>query len=263
MDVRLDGKVALVTGASSGIGYAAALALASAGADICVQGLSHIARAEEAAHAATKMGRRAIAVKADISKSEEVGRLVRTATAELGGIDIAHVNAGVFEMGELEQTTDQSWQHHLDVNVTGAFYSTRSVVPEMRKRGKGKIIYTGSIFGTYGASGAVAYCVSKMAIHSLTRALAIELAPVKINVNCVAPGNIVTPMNDGLYMYVAEQAGRGRNIEAGKEEIRKRYPWGRLGTTEDIVPLVVFLASDASDFITGQIVFVDGGYTAA
>jgi NAD(P)-dependent dehydrogenase (short-subunit alcohol dehydrogenase family) len=219
-------------------------------------------KADEVADAITRKGRRAIAVKADVSDSEEVEHLVRTAASELGKIDIAFLNAGIFEMGNLEDTTDRMWQRHLDVNVSGAFYGTRSVVPEMRKQGKGKIIYTGSIFGAYGVPGAVSYCVSKMAIHGLTRALSIELAPLKINVNAVSPGNIVTPMNDGLYMYVAEQAGKGPDIEAGKEEIRQRYPLGRLGSADDVTPAVVFLASDEADFVTGQIFFVDGGYSA-
>jgi NAD(P)-dependent dehydrogenase (short-subunit alcohol dehydrogenase family) len=263
MQIRLDGRVALVTGASSGIGYQAALALGEAGADVCVQGKSHMDKAEDLVNSIIKMGSRAIAVKADVSDSEDVDRMVKTATTELGGIDIAYLNAGIFELAPLEQTSDELWQRHLDVNLNGAFYGTRSVVPEMRKRGKGKIIYSGSIFGPYGVPGAIGYCVSKMAIHGLARSLAIELAPLKINVNAVAPGDIVTPMNDGLYLYIAEQAGKPGDIEAGKQELVKSYPWGRLGDVKDIAPTVVFLASDAADFVTGQVIFVDGGYSVA
>lgn len=261
-ELRLDGKVALITGGSSGIGREAALAMGRAGADVCVQGRSNVLEAEAVAEEIAKEGRRAVAVEADVSDPADVDRMVARAVEELGGIDIALCNAGIFEMGDLEQVSDESWQRHLDVNVSGAFYTTRGVVPEMRKRPNGAVIYTGSIFGPYGVPGAAPYCVSKAALHGLTKALAVELAP-EIRVNAVAPGNIVTPMNTGLYRYVSTQAGGEGDVEEGKRLIMERYPIGRLGAPGDVATPIVYLASDAASFVTGQIIFVDGGYTAA
>jgi NAD(P)-dependent dehydrogenase (short-subunit alcohol dehydrogenase family) len=261
MDIRLDDRVALVTGASSGIGKAAALALAEAGAHVVVQGHSHMVELEALADRIVRLGRRAVVVRADVTSTADVDRMVQTAVDELGGVDIAFNNAGLMQMALLEDTTDEMWDRHLATNVTGAFLCARRVVPEMKKRGKGKLIHTGSIFGAYGVPSAVAYCVTKMAIHGLTRALAIELAPHNINVNAVAPGNVVTPLNDVLYDYMAEQAGAPGDREAGKRLLAKSYPLGRLGQVSDVATAVVYLASAAADFVTGQIMFVDGGYS--
>ena len=256
--MKLEGKVALVTGASSGIGRAGALALANAGANVAVNGHSQMQKAEEVAHQIEGMGRKAIAVQADVSKPQDVDRLVTQTMDALGKVDILFNNAGMFEFGTLEEHSDETWQRTIDINLTGHFLCCRRVVPEMKKLGKGKIINNGSIFGHQGVPNAVAYGVSKMGIHGLTRCLAVELAPYKINVNAVAPGNVVTPMNDGFYQLMAGESG---DIETGKKEVEKYYPLGRLGEVDDITPALVYFASDDSDFVTGQILFLDGGYS--
>jgi NAD(P)-dependent dehydrogenase (short-subunit alcohol dehydrogenase family) len=260
---QLDGRVALVTGATGGIGTATVLALAEAGADICLADVCPKERTQELADRICKMGRRAIAVQVNTSKAEDVDQMVRKAVDAFGGLDILFNNAGIFSMASLEETSEEEWNRILAVNITGTFLCTKRVVPEMKRRGKGKIINTGSIFGAYGAPNCVPYCASKMAVHGLTHALAVELGRYKINVNAIGPGNIVTPINTVLYESIAAEIGKPGDIEAGKRELTKRsYPIGRLGEPTDIANAVVYLASDASDFVTGQILFVDGGYTA-
>ena len=254
--MQLEGKSAIVTGSSSGIGRAAALALAGAGADVIVNGNSKMEAAEEVAHEIEQLGRKSIAVQADVSKAEDVDRLVTSAVETLGKVDILFTNAGVFHMGMIEDHTPEMWLQTLNVNLTGQFLTCQRVIPEMKKLGKGKIVNNGSIFGHQGVMGCVAYGVSKMGVHGMTRCMAAELAPHKINVNAVAPGCIVTDMTDDFFVAM----GNG-DAEAGIREVTKSYPIGRLGQPDDIGNAVVYLASDMADFMTGQIMFVDGGYS--
>jgi glucose 1-dehydrogenase len=254
--MQLEGKSAIVTGSSSGIGRAAALALANAGADVVVNGNSKMEAAEEVAHEIEQLGRKSLAVQADVSNAEDVDQLVTHAVETLGKVDILFANAGVFHMASIEDHSPDIWLQTLNVNLTGQFLTCQRVIPEMKKLGKGKIVNGGSIFGHQGVPGCVAYGVSKMGVHGMTRCLAAELAPHKINVNAVAPGATMTAMADDFLMAI----GNG-DMKAGEQELVKSYPIGRLGQPDDIGNAVVYLASDAADFITGQILFIDGGYT--
>ena len=254
--MQLEGKSAIVTGSSSGIGRAAALALANAGADVIVNGNSKMEAAEEVAHEIEGLGRRSLAVQADVSDAQDVDHLVTQAVETLGKVDILFANAGIFHMGMIEDHTPDMWLQTLNVNLTGQFLACQRVIPEMKKLGKGKIVNNGSIFGSQGVMGCIAYGVSKMGVHGMTRCMAAELAPHKINVNAVAPGCVVTEIADDFFKVM----GNG-DMEAGKQEVAKSYPIGRLGKPDDIGNMVAYLASDAADFITGQIMFVDGGYS--
>ena len=254
--MQLEGKSAIVTGSSSGIGRAAALALANAGADIVVNGNTKMDAAEEVAHEIEQLGRKSIAVQADVSNAEDVDQLVTQTVETLGKVDILFANAGIFHMGMIEDHTPDMWMQTLNVNLTGQFLVCQRVIPEMKSLGKGKIINNGSIFGSQGVMGCIAYGVSKMGVHGMTRCMAAELAPHKINVNAVAPGCIVTDIADDFFTVMGDG-----DMEAGKQEVAKSYPIGRLGEPDDIGNMVAYLASDAADFITGQIIFVDGGYS--
>ncbi len=160
-------------------------------------------------------------------------------------------------MGMIEDHTPEMWMETLNVNLTGQFLTCQRVIPEMKKLGKGKIINNGSIFGHQGVPGCVAYGVSKMGVHGMTRCLAVELAPHKINVNAVAPGCIVTHIADDFFSVM----GNG-DMEAGKQEVVKSYPIGRLGQPDDIGNAVAFLASDRASCITGTSLTIDGGMSA-
>ncbi len=249
--MKLKEKVAIITGPSPGIGAGIGRKFGQEGASVCLVGNTHYDRAQKLATDISANGGKAIVVKADLLKMKDIDNIVEATLKEFGKIDILVNNAGIFFIRMFDQTTEEEWDKTFDVNVKGPYFLTQKVVPHMLKQGKGKIVFTGSIFGPIGAPGASSYATSKMAIHGLTINLAIELAPSNINVNAVAPGNIDTPMNYELY----DKFG-------GREAFRAQYPLGRLGLVEDIAASVAFLASKEADWITGVVLPVDGGYLA-
>ncbi|MEX1143163.1 MAG: SDR family oxidoreductase [Thermoleophilaceae bacterium] len=244
----LDGKVAIVTGASSGIGSATAVAMATAGAEVAIVGRS-MDRLEATRERIAEAGKEACAIAADLTAEGAPAEVVAQATERFGGLDVLFNGAGLFELGPFEESLellDRQWQ----VNVRAPFALTAAAMPHLRER-RGAVIFMSSGAGHGGFSTGSAYCATKGAIELLTKALAIEEAPNGVRVNAIAPGNIRTPMNEGL---LADPDYERAMIEA--------TPLGRIGEVDDIAPLAVVLASDASSYMTGHSLLVDGGWNA-
>jgi len=249
--LSLAGRTALVTGASRGIGRAIALALASAGA-----GVACAARArdqiESTAAAIEAAGGRARAIPLDVTSGEQIRASVREAESALGSIDILINNAGVTLDKPTLEVSDDEWDHVLAANLTSMFRCARAVAPGMIARGRGKIINLGSMYGVLGVPRYAAYCASKAAVGGLTRSLAAEWARHGIQVNCLAPGYVNTDIPRAA---LADPRTRERFLS--------KIPVRRIGEPEEIATLAVYLASAASDFMTGQTVYLDGGQTIA
>ena len=240
-------QVALITGSSRGIGRGVALELAQEGWDICVNYIHRQAAAEEVVAQIRSMGRRAIAVQADVADSNAVFTMVRQAEAELGAISLLVNNAGIADQGLFQDLSDEQWDRYLGVNLSGARNTIRAVLPHMIHEKSGCIVNISSIWGLRGASCEVAYACTKAALIALTRSLALELAPSHIRVNCVAPGVIDTDM----------ARVHGKDV---LEDLMEQTPLGRLGTPADIAHAVAFFASEKASFITGQVLTADGGF---
>ncbi len=248
---RLDGKVALVTGGSRGIGKAICLGLATFGADVGILGIS--SATADTVREIERRGRRALFVPTDVSRIDEVRAGVAEVERVLGGIDILVNNAGVGVVTPAEAVTEEEWHQVMGVNLRGLFFTSQAVGQSMIRRGRGgRIINIASIFGIVGSElGASVYHASKGAVVNLTRALACEWAKHGILVNSIGPGFIVTDMTAAIH----EQP----RLE---ELLTRRHALGRFGRPEEIVGAVIFMASAASTFVTGENLFVDGGYTA-
>lgn len=247
---RLDGKTALVTGGARGLGLTMATALAQVGADIAIAGRSLAACEEAAASITAVTGRRAKAYAADVTKSAEVERLVETIEAERA-IDVLLNCAGVNIRGVSNELSEADWDTVIDTNLKGTFFCCRTVGPRMVKRGWGRVINMGSMLSVIALPGRAPYCASKAGVLNLTKVLALEWAGTGVTANTICPGPFATEMNRQLL-----------NDPVKYQEFIRQIPMGRWGELEELTGAAVFLASDASSYVTGSSVFVDGGWTA-
>ncbi|MBN2307130.1 SDR family oxidoreductase [Candidatus Peregrinibacteria bacterium] len=241
----LKDKVAIVTGGKQGIGLGIVLALAKEGCNVVVSDLQQKG-CEAAVKEAEKLGVKGLAVACDVSKKEEVDKMVGEAVKKFGKLDILVNNAGIFPFVPFADMKEADWDKVLDVNLKSVFLCCQAAAKQMKEGGK--IVSISSIASIVGFEGLVHYCASKGGINGMTRAMALELAPKKINVNAVGPGAIDTP------------GAQGGSEEQDKQTIAA-IPWHRKGVPEDIANAVVFLVSEKADYITGQILVVDGGWT--
>ncbi|MEW5954627.1 MAG: 3-oxoacyl-[acyl-carrier-protein] reductase [Bacillota bacterium] len=244
----LNGRVALVTGASRGIGRAVALALAEAGADVAVNFAGQAAAAEEVARSIRDLGRRALVAQADVANGEQAADMVKRTVEKLGGIDILVNNAGITRDNLLLRMKEADWDAVLDINLKGAFNCTKAAARYMLKAKWGRVINMTSVVGLTGNPGQVNYAASKAGLIGFTKAVAKELGSRQITCNAVAPGFITTDMTADL-------------PPGGKEKMLEQVPLGRFGQPGEVAALVVFLASEAAGYITGQVIALDGGMT--
>jgi 3-oxoacyl-[acyl-carrier protein] reductase len=245
--MKLEGKVALITGAGSGIGEGCALIFAGEGADIAVNDID-LAAAETTAAAVRKMGRRAIAVKADVANAAEVEAMVDRTIKELGGVNILINNAGLSLGGPIIEEKLENWDRMINVVLRGTYLCTRFAGRWMVAHKTGKVVNISSIQGLLGGSGMSSYIAAKAAVMALTRATAAEWAQYDINVNCIAPGIVDTPMTQHTIAKFMTP-----------ERLKAHVPLNRMGKPEDMARTALFLCSEDAGYITGVTIPVDGG----
>ena len=247
--MRVRGKVAVVTGAGSGIGRAAACALSREGARVVAVDLREDT-ASETCELIRKSGGAAIACQADVSTAEGAEEMISRAVLEFGSLDVLHNNAGIAVRGTITDQDEEGWERCIRMNLKTVYLGSKRAIPHMLERG-GSIINTSSVTGLIGFRNRAVYAMTKAGIVSLTRGMALDYARSGIRVNCICPGFVRTPLIERLL----EDPGKAKRLTA-------IHPLGRLGTPEDIAHAVVFLASDESAWMTGQALVVDGGLAA-
>jgi NAD(P)-dependent dehydrogenase (short-subunit alcohol dehydrogenase family) len=251
MSSRLKNKTAIVTGAGSGIGRACAIALAREGTRVVLVGR----RKERLEETASAIGKSAFVLAADVSKNNEIARVVEFTMAHFGRLDVLLNNAGVLHIGTAEQITEEQWDETFNINVRGLWLLSRAVLPAMRKAGGGSIINMASVLGINGARNRASYAPSKGAVVLLTKCMAIDHGHEHIRVNAICPSFVETD----LTAAVISQAPDPKSVRAERIAV---HPLGRLGQPADIAELAVYLASDESTWVTGSVFPVDGGYLA-
>ena len=242
----LDGRIALVTGSSRGIGRAIAIRLAEEGCDVAVNYNTSKDAAEEVLMVIRGTGRRSVAVQADVASPEQVETMVTTVEGELGPVDILVNNAGIHKHHKSWEMSVEDWDRIIGVNLTGAYLTSRLLGPRMAERGWGRIVNISSIVADIGSDHEAHYTASKAGMHGLTKSLALELSPKGVTVNAVSPGWIRTDMTADV-------------VEEEWDEALAEIPMGRIGEPEEIASVVAYLSSPESSYVTGQVLHVNGG----
>jgi len=252
--MRLKDKVALITGGTSGIGTATAIRFAKEGAKVVITG-RNAKRGEQVVQEIVANGGDAMFVRSDVCLAEDCRNAVDRTLERFGKIDVLFNNAGVFHPKTIPDCTEEEWDETIDSSLKGAFLMSKHALPSMIERGSGSIIHTSSGWGILGGDKAAAYCAAKGGLIVMAKAMAIDHGPHGIRVNCVCPGDVLTPM---LHDDAEKRGMTWDDYAAGGAD----RPLGRIGTVDEIADAVLFLASDESSFVTGESLVVDGGGVA-